>query len=105
MEFRDYYEVLGVARDATEDGIRKAYRKLARKYHPDVSDESDAEEKFKEVGEAYEVLKDLEKRTAYNQLGESWKTGQDFKTPPGWDAGVEFSGADFCRANEAGFSA
>ena len=104
MEFRDYYEVLGIHRDATQDDIRKAYRTLARKYHPDVSDESDAEEKFKEVGEAYEVLKDPEKRTAYNQLGENWKTGQDFQPPPGWDAGFEFSGADFSQADQAGFS-
>ena len=104
MEFRDYYEVLGVDRDATQDDIRKAYRKLARKYHPDVSDESEAEEKFKQVGEAYEVLKDPEKRTAYNQLGENWKTGQDFQPPPGWDAGFEFSGADFSQADQAGFS-
>ncbi len=104
MEFRDYYEVLGIHRDATQDDIRKAYRTLARKYHPDVSDESGAEEKFKEVGEAYEVLKDPEKRTAYNQLGENWKTGQDFQPPPGWDAGFEFSGADFSQADQAGFS-
>ncbi len=93
MEFRDYYEVMGVARDATQDDVKRAYRKLARKYHPDVSKESDAEELFKEVGEAYEVLKDPEKRAAYDQLGENHKAGQEFRPPPGWDEGFEFSGA------------
>ncbi|MEJ2139315.1 MAG: DnaJ C-terminal domain-containing protein [Gammaproteobacteria bacterium] len=92
MEFRDYYEVMGVARDATQDDIKRAYRKLARKYHPDVSEDEQAEEKFKEVGEAYEVLKDPEKRAAYDQLGKNWKAGQDFHPPPGWDEGFEFSG-------------
>jgi curved DNA-binding protein len=92
MEFRDYYEVMGVARDATQDEIKRAYRKLARKYHPDVSDETNAEERFKEAGEAYEVLKDPEKRAAYDHLGANWKDGQDFRPPPGWDDGFEFSG-------------
>ena len=92
MEFRDYYEVMGVARDATQDEIKRAYRKLARKYHPDVSKDENAEEKFKEVGEAYEVLKDPEKRAAFDQLGKNWKAGQDFQPPPGWDEGFEFSG-------------
>ena len=93
MEFRDYYEIMGVARDATQDDIKRAYRKLARKYHPDVSDDADAEERFKEVGEAYEVLKDAEKRAAYDQLGANWQAGQDFRPPPGWDEGFEFSGS------------
>ena len=93
MEFRDYYEVMGVARDATQDEVKRAYRKLARKYHPDVSKEGDAEECFKEVGEAYEVLKDVEKRAAYDQLGSNHKAGQEFQPPPGWDDGFEFSGA------------
>ncbi len=93
MEFEDYYEIMGVKRDATQDEIKRAYRKLARKYHPDVSKEADAEEKFKRLGEAYEVLKDPEKRTAYDQLGKNWKAGQDFNPPPGWDAGFEFSGS------------
>ena len=91
MEFRDYYEVLGVARDATQPDIKRAYRKLASKYHPDVSKEADSEAKFKEVGEAYEVLKDTEKRAAYDQLGSQWKAGQDFRPPPDWDAGFEYS--------------
>mgnify|MGYP006284242351 FL=1 len=92
MDFKDYYGVMGVARDATQDDIKRAYRKLARRYHPDVSKEPDAERRFKELGEAYEVLRDPEKRAAYDQLGSSWKEGQEFRPPPGWDAGFEFSG-------------
>jgi len=92
MEYRDYYEILGVGRDASQDQIKAAYRKLARKYHPDVSKEADAEARFKEVGEAYEVLKDPEKRAAYDSLGRNWKEGQNFRPPPGWDSGFEFSG-------------
>jgi curved DNA-binding protein len=90
MEFKDYYDIMGVKRDATQDEIKRAYRKLARKFHPDVSKEAEAEAKFKELGEAYEVLKDPEKRAAYDQLGSQWKAGQDFHPPPGWDAGFEF---------------
>jgi curved DNA-binding protein len=93
VEFKDYYKVMGVARDATEAQIKQAYRKLARKYHPDVSKEKDAEARFKEVGEAYEVLKNPEKRAAYDQLGRNYKAGQDFRPPPNWDSGFEFSGA------------
>jgi curved DNA-binding protein len=92
MEFKDYYGIMGVARDATQDEIKRAYRKLARKYHPDVSKEADAEARFKELGEAYEVLRDPEKRAAYDQLGANWKAGQEFRPPPDWDAGFEFSG-------------
>jgi curved DNA-binding protein len=92
MEFKDYYGIMGVARDATQDEIKRAYRKLARKYHPDVSKETDAEARFKELGESYEVLKDPEKRAAYDQLGANWKAGQEFRPPPDWDAGFEFSG-------------
>jgi curved DNA-binding protein len=92
MEYKDYYDIMGVKRDATVDELKRSYRKLARKYHPDVSQEADAEAKFKEVGEAYEVLKDPEKRAAYDQLGSQWQAGQDFHPPPGWDAGFEFSG-------------
>ena len=95
MKFKDYYEALGVSRDATQDAIKSAYRKLARKYHPDVSTLADAETRFKELGEAYAVLKDPEKRAAYDQIGSQWKAGQDFQPPPGWDAGFEFSGRDF----------
>jgi curved DNA-binding protein len=93
VEFKDYYKVMGVARDATEAQIKQAYRKLARKYHPDVSKEKDAEARFKEVGEAYEVLKSPEKRAAYDQLGKDYRPGQDFRPPPNWDSGFEFSGA------------
>lgn len=92
MEYRDYYKLLGVSRDASQAEIKSAYRKLARKYHPDVSKEADSEEKFKQIGEAYEVLKDAEKRAAYDQLGSGWREGQDFRPPPDWDNGFEFSG-------------
>ncbi|MEJ2651678.1 MAG: DnaJ C-terminal domain-containing protein [Gammaproteobacteria bacterium] len=104
MEFKDYYQILGVARDATQDEIKRAYRKLARKYHPDVSKEADAEARFKEVGEAYEVLKDPEKRTAYDQLGADWKAGQEFHPPPGWNQGFEFHGGGFTGAEGFEFS-
>lgn len=92
MEFKDYYATLGVAKDATQDDIKRAYRKLARKYHPDVSKEPDAEARFKELNEANEVLKDPEKRAAYDQLGSQWRSGQEFRPPPDWDVGFEFSG-------------
>ena len=84
MKFKDYYEVLGVAKTAADEEIKVAYRKLARKYHPDVSKEPEAEERFKEVGEAYAVLKDPEKRAAYDQVGSQAKHGQDFTPPPNW---------------------
>ncbi|WP_028874560.1 DnaJ C-terminal domain-containing protein [Tepidiphilus margaritifer] len=93
MKFRDYYEILGVPRTATAEEIKKAWRKLARKYHPDVSKEPDAAERMKEINEAYEVLSDPEKRAAYDRLGEHWRQGEDFSPPPGWDAGFEFRGA------------
>ena len=98
MEYKDYYKILGVDRGASQDDIKRAYRKLARKYHPDVSKETDAEEHFKEIGEAYEVLKDPEKRAAYDRLGSGWRSGQEFRPPPGWDSGFEFSGGGFTGA-------
>jgi curved DNA-binding protein len=93
MEYKDYYAALGVDANATQDEIKRAYRKLARKYHPDINKEKGAEEKFKEIGEANEVLGDPEKRAAYDQLGQGHQPGQDFRPPPGWDRGFEFSGA------------
>ena len=104
MEFRDYYQTLNVERGATQDEIKRAYRKLARKYHPDVSADANAEAKFKEVGEAYEVLKDPEKRAAYDQLGANWQSGQGFDTPPNWDAGFEFSGGGFTQGDGHAYS-
>lgn len=91
MKFKDYYETLGLAREASADDIKQAYRRLARKYHPDVSKEADAETRFKELGEAYEVLKDPEKRAAYDAIGRR-PSGEDFAPPPGWDEGFEFHG-------------
>jgi curved DNA-binding protein len=83
--YKDYYNALGVARDASQKDIQRAYRKLARKYHPDLNKDPGAEQKFKEVSEAYEVLKDPEKRQKYDQLGSGWREGQDFHPPPGWE--------------------
>ncbi len=99
MKFKDYYETIGVPRSATQDEIKRAYRKLARKYHPDVSRDADAETRFKELGEAYAVLKHPEKRAAYDQVGSGAHAGQDFQPAPGWDAGFEFSGRDFGAAD------
>jgi curved DNA-binding protein len=83
MKYKDYYKILGLARGAADEDIKKAYRKLARKYHPDVSKEANAKEKFQEVAEAYETLRDKEKRAAYDSLG-SHRPGQDFRPPPDW---------------------
>ncbi|MGI4841500.1 MAG: DnaJ C-terminal domain-containing protein [Janthinobacterium lividum] len=92
MEFKNYYQILDVPNTATAEEIKKSYRKHARKYHPDVSKEKDAELRMKEINEAYAVLHDPEKREAYDQLGDSFEEGQPYKPPPGWDAGFEFSG-------------
>jgi curved DNA-binding protein len=94
MQFKDYYATLGLDRSASADDVKRAYRKLARKYHPDVSKEPDAEARFKDVAEAYEVLKDAEKRAAYDQVGQRWRGGGGAEPPPGWDTGFEFSGRD-----------
>ncbi|TPQ24959.1 DnaJ C-terminal domain-containing protein [Methylomonas koyamae] len=94
MQYKDYYQILGVGRDAALADIKKAYRKLARKYHPDISKEPDAEARMKEVNEAYAVLSDTEKRAAYDQLGRGYRSGQEFHPPPNWDAGFEFSSGD-----------
>jgi curved DNA-binding protein len=96
MKFKDYYEILGVPRDASADDIKQAYRRLAKKYHPDVSKEKDAEARFKEMGEAYATLKDPEKRAAYDQLGRQ-KPGEEFRPPPEWSTqfGAGGGGAAF----------
>ncbi|GMQ96798.1 MAG: DnaJ C-terminal domain-containing protein [Gammaproteobacteria bacterium] len=106
MQYKDYYKTLGVKRSAKADEIKKSYRRLARKYHPDVSKEPDAEARFKEVNEAYEVLSDAEKRSAYDGLGANWRSGQDFRPPPGWqtrDSHAGFGGAGPSRGG-ASFS-
>ncbi len=100
MKYKDYYDVLGLSRGASTAEIKRAYRKLARRYHPDVSDEDNAEERFKEVSEAYEALKDSERRAAYDELGSRWREGEEFTPPPGWSATreshhFEFTGKSF----------
>jgi curved DNA-binding protein len=101
-EYKDYYKIMGVARDVDQDELKRVYRRLARKYHPDVSKETNAEARFKEVQEAYEVLKDPQKRAAYDQLGSNWRQGQEFRPPPDWGQNFEFSGGQF--GEEGGFS-
>jgi curved DNA-binding protein len=105
MEYRDYYKILGVERSASADEIKKSYRRLARKFHPDVSKEKNAEAHFKEVQEAYEVLKDPEKRAAYDQLGSEWKSGEQFRPPPDWARGFEFRGGPRAGAGRQGAGA
>ena len=101
MQFKDYYQTLGV-RDASADDIKHAYRRLARKYHPDLNKEPEAEARFKEIGEAYEVLKDPEKRAAYDDVGKRWQPGAE-QPPPGWDSGYEFRGGEDAFADAGGF--
>ena len=103
MEYRDYYKILDVPRTAAAEDIKKSYRRLARKFHPDVSKEPKAEERFKEIQEAYEVLKDPQKRAAYDQLGANWKQGEQFRPPPGW-GGFTAAGGAGGRAGHGGFS-
>jgi curved DNA-binding protein len=102
MKFKDYYQTLGVPRDATRDEIKRSYRRLARKYHPDVSKEPDAEARFKEISEAYEVLEDAEKRAAYDRLGTNWRAGEEFTPPPEWNFSFDLGG--FRNAGPFGFS-
>jgi len=105
VQFKDYYEVLGVARDAPADAIKKAYRQLARKYHPDVNKAPEAEARMKDVNEAYAVLSDPERRAAFDQLlARGARAGQEFQPPPDWDSGFEFSGRGFSDAEAADFS-
>jgi curved DNA-binding protein len=101
VKYQDYYETLGVSRSASQEDIQKAYRRLARKYHPDVNKEAQAEDKFKQVAEAYEVLKDPEKRKRYDALGANWRAGEDFTPPPGWDFG--FGGGTGAGGRSGGF--
>lgn len=104
MEFKDYYTILGIDRNATQDEVKRAYRKLARKYHPDINKDDTAEQRFKEIGEAYEVLQDVEKRAAYDKFGKDWRAGQDFKPPPNWDSGFEFTGGGYTETDASQFS-
>ncbi len=109
MQYKDYYAIMGLKREAAPEEIKQAYRKLARKYHPDVSKEKDAEERFKEVNEAYEVLKDSEKRKQYDQLGANWRAGEEFRAPPDWQQqhwggqGARFETEDFAGGDFSDF--
>ncbi|MCS6804157.1 MAG: DnaJ C-terminal domain-containing protein [Acidobacteriota bacterium] len=106
VKYKDYYEILGVSRSATQDQIKAAFRKLARKYHPDVNPgDKAAEEKFKEINEAYEVLSDPQKRQMYDRLGTNWKGGADFTPPPGWEnIRINFGDFGFGGGSPSGFS-
>ncbi|MDD4735265.1 MAG: DnaJ C-terminal domain-containing protein [Kiritimatiellae bacterium] len=109
MKYKDYYAILGIDKNAGEKDIKKAYRKLARKFHPDINHDAGAEQKFKEATEAYDVIGDPEKRKKYDELGANWKAGQDFSPPPGWrhppgGMGTDFSGQAFSSEDFGGFS-
>jgi curved DNA-binding protein len=104
LQFKDYYQTLGVPREATAEDVKKAFRKLARRYHPDLSKEANAEARMKEINEAYAVLSDPEKRAAYDAIGRGYQPGQEFRPPPDWDANFEFSGPGFGGADAADFS-
>ena len=107
MEYKDYYETLGVKRDATEAEIKSAYRKLARKYHPDVNKTKEAESKFKDINEAYEVLGDKQKRQRYDSLGSNWQGGQNYTPPPGFENfgfGQGYQSFNFNGQDLGGFS-
>lgn len=104
VEYEDYYSVLGVDRDASQDEIQKAYKKKAKKYHPDVNDDPEAEDMFKKVNEAYQVLKDPEKRRRYDQMGQNWNAGQEVDPPPGWEnVNINFGGGRGGGGAGAGF--
>ena len=105
MEFKDYYEVLGVERSASEDEIKKAFRRLARKHHPDINQAPEAAARMQEINEAYEVLRDPERRAAYDRVGRGAQAGQPFEPPPGWDSGFVFSGGPGDFGDEADHSA
>lgn len=98
MEYKDYYKIMALERGASQDDVKRAYRRLARKFHPDVSKEADAEKRFKELAEAYAVLKDPEKRAAYDELGANWKAGKEFRPPPA--SGTEFEFSDSAAFSE-----
>jgi curved DNA-binding protein len=103
VQYKDYYEILGVSRTASDAEIKKSFRKLAREYHPDVAkDKKKAEEKFKEINEAYEVLSDPANRKKYDELGANWKSGADFRPPPGWEG---FTGGQTFRGGRSGAGA
>jgi curved DNA-binding protein len=104
LEFKDYYQILGVDRGASQEDIKKGFRKLARRYHPDVSKEPNAEERMKEINEAFAVLSDPEKRAAYDNVGQRFQAGQEFRPPPDWDPGFGFSDQRFSSAEAADFS-
>jgi curved DNA-binding protein len=104
MQFKDYYHTLDIKKDSSQEEIKRSYRKLARKYHPDVNKDPEAEARFKEIGEAYEVLKDPEKRAAYDNLGSGLHEGQEFRPPPNWDTGFEFSGGPAGAGGYADYS-